>query len=159
MTHRERAWTQMARRDVWTTREVAQAAGVSERTVHQVILLLPAGWVETLGRAASPAGGYPIRYRLRKDVRQERPFGRGATSRRRAWMAMRILRTFTVADIMTTTGIGYGVASEAVRTLCRAGYVRELGRRQPIGQPGSAKMYRLVRDVGPEPPPREVRHE
>lgn len=81
------------------------------------------------------------------------------TFRERAWRSMRIRRRFTISDIVSdaardTEKDARGNATRYVSLLRRAGYVRELPRRQQ----GSAltsngfKVFALIRDTGPRAP-------
>lgn len=72
-------------------------------------------------------------------------------ARANAWRSMRILREFTVDQLVATAGIGKANAYKYVRQLELAGY---LGRmREPIRyEVGGSIVYRLLRNTGPEAP-------
>lgn len=81
------------------------------------------------------------------------------TIRQRAWNAMRITRTFTVADLTTTVARdGDGDVEENLRryvcALADAGYLVRSSRRRPGTAPGSNgfRVYSLARDTGPVAP-------
>jgi hypothetical protein len=71
-------------------------------------------------------------------------------ARDRAWQSMRILRQFTVIDLMATAEMTHANASAYIRALARSGYLR-------VAQPaksvlGGQAVYQLVRDTGPYAP-------
>jgi hypothetical protein len=71
--------------------------------------------------------------------------------RSRMWQAMRVLRTFTVADMEATAEVSRASATHYVRALRDAGYVQRLpGKR--IGQAAQFMSYRLVQNTGPHAP-------
>jgi hypothetical protein len=81
------------------------------------------------------------------------------TIRQRAWAAMRITRTFTVADITTAVARdGDGDVAENLRRYCnelaKDGYLVRARRRRPGTAPGSTgfAVFSLVRDTGPLAP-------
>lgn len=87
------------------------------------------------------------------------------TIRQRAWNAMRITRTFTVADLTTAVAReGDGDVEKNLRryvaALARAGYLARAARRRPGTAPGSNgfAVYSLVRDTGPVAPVWSQKH-
>lgn len=73
-----------------------------------------------------------------------------AHKRQRIWSAMRILRSFTLADLQATCELpNKGSAATFVAALRRAGFVSarrgNCGRHEPV-------QFRLVRDSGPHCP-------
>ena len=64
------------------------------------------------------------------------------------WMSMRMLRTFTIQDLMATAEVGYHAAQKYAAALCKAGYLRRLGRTGPH----RTMCWRLFRDTGPWAP-------
>lgn len=74
-----------------------------------------------------------------------------AVMTRRVWQAMRMLRTFSVADLEVTAEAGKSVAERYVRALSAAGFLR-LVRPRVSGRAGSRNVWQLVRDTGPLPP-------
>lgn len=83
----------------------------------------------------------------------------GACSRRRnkhdaqakLWAAMRILRRFTMPDLMTIAEVKYNRASNFTNQLDKAGYVKKV-LPNDNGKAGSYTVYYLYRDTGPKPP-------
>ncbi|MEP3298572.1 MAG: hypothetical protein ABJO27_19230 [Pseudoruegeria sp.] len=81
------------------------------------------------------------------------------TFRQRAWLAMRVRRSFTAGDIVADAGRGeekndYENVIKYIKQLCRAGIVGELPRREKgtaIGSNGF-KRYLLRRDLGRKAP-------
>lgn len=70
----------------------------------------------------------------------------------RMWQSMRILRRFTVADLVITAEAGESMAGKYVRLLQRTGYLR-LAAPLASGQPGSRNVWLLVRGAdGPVAP-------
>lgn len=65
--------------------------------------------------------------------------------RRKVWTSMRILRTFSQADLIITTETSYRTVRRYLSALVNAGYVRQKGR-------GSDARYQLMRNTGPMPP-------
>lgn len=71
--------------------------------------------------------------------------------RSRMWQAMRVLRTFTVADMEATAEVSRASATHYVRALRDAGYVQRLpGKR--IGRVAQFMSYRLLQNTGPHAP-------
>lgn len=73
------------------------------------------------------------------------------SARYKAWQSMRILRRFTVPDIIRTSGISRDNLHGYLPWLVKMGYVAEEIWKGKTGQAGSYKAYRLVKDV-PEAP-------
>lgn len=69
------------------------------------------------------------------------------------WQAMRIMRRFSLPELVTTTTppVAYKTAAKYVARLRRCGYVR-LTQPRHLGQPGSRDQLALVRDTGPAAP-------
>lgn len=74
-----------------------------------------------------------------------------AGARTQAWQAMRVMRRFTSADILTTAEIGYSNLRDYLRALRGAGFVAIVQPRVS-GRPGSRDLYQLLRDSGPQAP-------
>ena len=72
------------------------------------------------------------------------------TDRDKLWMSIRILRRFTVPDIIRTSGAKYHNSKNFVRGLQVHGYVAEEGH-WIAGQTGVYRHYRLVKDVPVRP--------
>lgn len=87
----------------------------------------------------------------RKLGNHTRVFKRLPRARDRAWQSMRILRTFTLPELVATADITPSNAKKYVRGLCTAGYVR-VARAKDNGRKGGHALYRLVRDTGPHAP-------
>jgi hypothetical protein len=69
-----------------------------------------------------------------------------------AWQAMRILRRFTLPQLLTTCPrLAHRTARAYLARLRRCGYVVRVARRIS-GQPGGADSYSLVRNSGPQAP-------
>lgn len=71
--------------------------------------------------------------------------------RARMWQSMRMLRRFTVADIVAAGEVGESAASKYVRFLREAGYLR-VAQPKREGITGGHAVYALVRDTGPHAP-------
>jgi hypothetical protein len=63
---------------------------------------------------------------------------------------MRILRRFTVADLVTTAEAALGCTQNYVYALERVGIVRKTHRGH--GRGGNRSIWTLTRDTGPHPP-------
>lgn len=74
-----------------------------------------------------------------------------AGARARTWTAMRVLVTFTIADVMATAEVTRQNASKYLVALERAGFLLRV-RDNVSGRAGSHIRYRLVRNSGPEAP-------
>lgn len=74
-----------------------------------------------------------------------------ANGRERAWAAMRILRRFTIADLVTTAEAGGNNILKYVLDLTRAGYLHRVTSRQPGLKLGGA-VYGVVINSGPHAP-------
>ena len=64
----------------------------------------------------------------------------------RVWQSMRILRRFTVVDLMTTAELGDSAISRYVRALAKAGFLR-LAQPLQNGHIGSRNVWQLVRGL------------
>lgn len=62
----------------------------------------------------------------------------------RVWQSMRILRRFTVPDLVATAELGESASGKYVRALARAGFVRLVQALQS-GKAGSRNVWQLVR--------------
>ena len=80
-----------------------------------------------------------------------RLLNRKPVARDRAWQSMRMLRQFSIPDLVATAEIGAENAAKYVRGLERAGYLR-VGQPQRAGVKAGHAIYRLVRDSGPRAP-------
>ena len=72
-------------------------------------------------------------------------------ARKQAWQAMRIMRRFTRADILTTSAIAQSNLDKYVRGLIATGFL-DVAQNRLSGRPGSRDVLRLRRDNGPRPP-------
>jgi DNA-binding IclR family transcriptional regulator len=79
--------------------------------------------------------------------------GRTNAVRRQIWQSIRILRRFTLPDILRTLPgkAEYANVRKFVASLERHGYVRKTGR-YTSGRAGEYQLYSLVVDAGPEYP-------
>lgn len=85
-----------------------------------------------------------------------RPRGRHARSvsvnaRYRAWQSMRILRRFTLPDLVATAEINNNNAQKYVDALSKGGYLR-LVKPRASGVKGGHAVWQLVKNTGPNPP-------
>ncbi|ABE45653.1 hypothetical protein [Polaromonas sp. JS666] len=72
-------------------------------------------------------------------------------ARKQAWQAMRIMRRFTRADILTTAAINQSNLDKYLRALINTGFV-VVQQERVSGRPGSRDVLRIARDNGPKPP-------
>jgi hypothetical protein len=72
-------------------------------------------------------------------------------ARDRAWQSMRILRMFTLPDLIATAEIGESNVMAYVARLERSGYLRCIQPRQS-GRKGGHASWRLIRNSGPYAP-------
>jgi Icc-related predicted phosphoesterase len=74
-------------------------------------------------------------------------------TRRQVWKSMRILKRFTIPDLMRTltVEVTYENVQKYVRKLMRHGYIKKTGRYTG-GRVGEYQIYQLVRDTGPDYP-------
>lgn len=79
--------------------------------------------------------------------------GRHKAIRNQIWQSIRIIRTFTLADICRTVpeGAKYANVRKFVSNLHRHGYVSK-APGYTGGRAGSLQVYRLTNDVGPNYP-------
>ena len=76
-------------------------------------------------------------------------------SRQLAWQSMRILKQFTRPQIETVAQIRKDNFGRFIRPLARCGYLQCV-KEHVSGSPGSYKIWRLIRNSGPNRPiPRE----
>jgi len=72
-------------------------------------------------------------------------------ARYRAWQSMRILRRFTIPEIVATAEIGRSNADKYIRFLVSFGYIR-IATHKRDGARGGHAVYMLVRNTGPSQP-------
>lgn len=80
-----------------------------------------------------------------------RTLQRAPMDRHRAWQSMRILRRFTIQDLVATAEIGISNVRVYLRGLERAGYVRRETDRCS-GYRHACAVFRLIQDTGPQAP-------
>jgi len=127
------------------------ARGLADRREVGCYVLTPEG-------AAFLAGGKVVKSGPVGPLERETPRRMArATTRDRLWSAMRILGKFSLGDLLALADEGrrgYANARNYLSILTRAGYLRELPRREP----GTAvtsngfKRWALVRNTGPAAP-------
>lgn len=164
-TRRERTWNIIKEQGEVTSSDLV-ANGIPAQTASDILgAFRRAGLIEECGRRViGPGGRWNKVYRLKSGVsRTVSPpavSGRKIDWRRQAWTTMRIKLVFTVPELMCTFSDAVSISSASVHRYCmeltRAGYLRRAGRARPSGQPLSHFQFRLVRDVGPVPPARQV---
>jgi len=69
--------------------------------------------------------------------------------RQKIWVSMRIMRSFTVADLMATAEVSQGAVTSYLQSLRHAGYVRSSVRRDAER---GRMTYRLISNTGPLAP-------
>jgi len=72
-------------------------------------------------------------------------------ARYRAWHSMRMLRQFTISDLVATAEIGVSNVGKYLLALKACGYVRVTSPKRD-GVRGGCELYRLVKNTGPKPP-------
>lgn len=76
------------------------------------------------------------------------------TTRAMVWQSMRILKVFSVGDLLRTLPEGKDSnVRKWIQALAREGYLREHGWNGPVGQPGCVKYWRLVKGIDEPLPP------
>jgi hypothetical protein len=76
---------------------------------------------------------------------------KGTDGRSQAWQAMRIMRRFTRADLLTVAQVGKDNLRKYVQALIEVGIVR-VATERVNGRPGSRETLQLVQDLGPKSP-------
>lgn len=155
-TPRERAWQVMVSKRFFTVSQVAELAVVPKQTVSTFVqFLLRQERVKTL-RATRP-------YRFKVTNAEGLSFGQGQRAgkgvrrhrkankpRQQMWNTMRVLRKFSVMDLMMAAEVKRVAAHGYISLLLKAGYVRKLcagGNRK-----GERAMYLMLRNTGPKSP-------
>ena len=72
------------------------------------------------------------------------------SGRHRLWQCMRQLRRFTHRDLAATAECHPNAAAMYVLALAKAGYARSVANSN--GEPGSYKVFQLIKDTGPHAP-------
>lgn len=80
-----------------------------------------------------------------------RVWNRHPCARDRIWQSMRIMRIFTLPDLVATADAGKANARKYIRGLMRAGYLT-VAKKKREGSKGGYEAYHLVRDSGPRAP-------
>lgn len=148
----------------WQIRDLAVQLELSHAQVSQAAaLLIGRALVErveagcfrlTAEGKTAVANGMTISTGVTGPVRKARPPKR-VSIRQRAWNAMKIAKTFTVRDIVTSVArADDGNVEENIRRYCsalsKAGYLRRQMRRRQGSAPSSNgfAVYELVKDTG-----------
>lgn len=74
-----------------------------------------------------------------------------ASTRARIWQSIRILRRFTLPDLVATAEANHDNARKFVQGLARVGYLR-VAKPKQNGRKGGHQVWMLIRDTGPHPP-------
>lgn len=72
-------------------------------------------------------------------------------ARYHAWQSMRMLRQFTISELVATAEISASNIDKYLRVLRACGYVRTTQAKRN-GSKGGHQRYLLVKDTGPNPP-------
>lgn len=136
----------------FSSSQIQLQIGVNRKTVNRFIRRLrDAGYLELVeDRPGKPDG---VLYQIKKGgpVNLPKTIKRRENARERAWTSMRILKTFTLAQLEATAEIGRVNLNQYVQALQRRGYLRIACERQK-GYAGSWNHYRLIRNSGPLAP-------
>lgn len=97
------------------------------------------------GRAANDDQRRPPQVRIDGAARPRR-----RTQRARLWRAMRVLRRFSLPELLITSGASRRSAEDFINCLARAGYLACEQRGHPMR--GSWSVYRLAAGTGPRVP-------
>ncbi|EAU53560.1 hypothetical protein [Mariprofundus ferrooxydans] len=73
------------------------------------------------------------------------------TSRYRAWQSMRMLRRFTIPEIVATAEISDSNATKYIRALVASGHLR-IARAKRHGSAGGHAIYAVANNSGPIQP-------
>jgi len=150
MNARERIMRVIAQGGRFTIPSLVDAAPASyESTSRLVWELARAGVMRCIEPKRNGVRGGAALYEVMHNTpeeRQRRPSGRA-----RMWLAMRMLRRFTLPDICATAEVEDNNALQFTRSLMKGGFLRcEVPRRSGVTA-GSA-MYALAIDAGPMAP-------
>ena len=158
LTTREKLWTAMRRLERFTVPELARAAGVDRHAYNVRDYLLGLVRAEILG-VERPAGrpGECSVYVLSRDLGVDAPRVRrdGSMPREsaqsRMWKSMKILRVFSVRDLVVHAALPDAPIAPAALRYCqwlaRGGYLAPLPREK-----GDVARYRFIRDTGAKAP-------
>lgn len=83
-------------------------------------------------------------------VQPKRKRNRVNSARTRAWTSMRVMRRFSMPELMATASIGKINVRKYVGALRRFGYVRLACASR--FEPGSFHVFQLIRNTGPKAP-------
>lgn len=167
----ETAWGWITSQNTFTCIELSRATGLSlsqTRTVVVSLTRLGAVKQTSLRKVEHFKGGF--RPKAFKAVTGASPLlvGKGGhtspktrrgTAQQLVWQSMRVLRTFTVCDLVATTGCSDSTARAYLSLLTKFGYVRRLpsthmrlSNEQRVGQ---RSRYKLLKNTGPVAPKRQ----
>lgn len=158
LTDRERLWQAMRRLQTFDARELSLATGVDRRkTVLEEYLsgLVRAGILDKTPPAR--VGGF-ARYALVRDTGVDAPRVRKngslvpCSGQSRMWQAMKILKVFSVRDLVVHAGLPDAPVTEKTA----ASYCRWLMQGQYLmpfsGEANDVLRYRFIRDTGAKAP-------
>lgn len=153
---RERAWQTMVRLEAFTVEQVAAEAGVAKKEVSTFVQFL-----RRHNRVVTVRAKRPYRFKVTQTEgltfgKGQRPGGgvrrhrKGNKPRQKMWNTMRVMRKFSVMDLMMAAEVGRVCAHGYASLLVKAGYLRELS---PGGnRKGAQAVYLLLRYTGPKSP-------
>lgn len=156
LTTREKMWAAMRELRIFCVPELARQAGV-DRHKYQLGDYLK-GLVRAKILAQDKAGTFAAAtYTLLRDLGVEAPRVRrdGSllpdTAQERMWRAMKVLRTFSVQDLVVHAALpGAPIAPGAARSYCQ--WLARGKYLVPLSTPGDVQRYRFLRDTGAKAP-------
>jgi len=165
MSSRRIAWnwivrhSQQAERFTFTAKQLAEGTSMNIHTAKRFLQFLRDK--KRVAKVRIGRGCKPTLYRLADasplefDVPGARPGyrvrnSRHNSARQRIWNSCRILRTFTLNDLIATSKTAYVTSSAYVRWLERAGLVRKI--KHHAAQTGEFAVFRLNLDAGARHP-------
>lgn len=84
-------------------------------------------------------------------ARRQNRLGAHGGDRSKIWASMRMLPSFTTAELVATAEAGVNNTTRYVHALARAGYLRKLSDCKS-GLTGGHAVWKLVRNTGPHAP-------
>jgi hypothetical protein len=165
----KQAWIWIQSQNSFTRDELAQATGLESKRCSTIIQALKKrGFIKVTAYPTGERfiGGFtPKRYKAINGVayngrgQSNAPKHRRGTGQQCVWQSMRILRTFTYPDLVSTAEVSMSTARTYCNLLMQFGYVRQL-RGRPSHLPnheriGEYAVFKLIKDTGPIAPKRQ----
>jgi predicted ArsR family transcriptional regulator len=153
-TDRERAWEHVKQRRTFWVTDLVEEVGMSRSNAQRFCRELEKRGVLEGRREARPSGTTEKRYRLASIPNSRRPWlgdPASLTWQQQVWNTMRMMRRFTLDEVMRGLSEDPGAAYDTIRRWAKV--LAEAGVLHRLGRDGDGRhIYCLAAHGRPEPP-------